>query len=254
MDVPAICLAATYSRGEVSPMLVSADFREAAAGGAGKRQYVRQIFSEIAPRYDLLNHLLSFNIDRGWRREAIATLNWLRAPRSTYLDLCAGTLDVAAALAATRGFAGDVIGTDFAEPMLRGGAEKTIGLSVRPVAGDALELPFRSGSMAGAVVAFGIRNVADLDRGLREAGATELDNSGFLVRAFYQFYLNRLLPFVGRLVSGHPTAYSYLPKSVAHFPAEDALADRMRAAGFVDVGWRALTFGVVAIHVGVKSS
>jgi demethylmenaquinone methyltransferase/2-methoxy-6-polyprenyl-1,4-benzoquinol methylase len=112
----------------------------AAEGGEEKRAYVRTVFEQIAPRYDLLNHLLSFNIDRRWRRRAIAALSWRDAPAGTYLDLCAGTLDVAVALAKEAGFRGRVLGADFAEPMLRAGREK-ITARVSPVVADALELP-----------------------------------------------------------------------------------------------------------------
>src|SRR5687768_2122548 len=143
--------------------------RAAAAGGAEKRAYVRRIFSEIAPRYDLLNHLLSFGIDKRWRARAIDALRWSRRPAGAYVDLCAGTLDVSALLARQRGFGGMVIGADFAEPMLRAGRAKAPRGRVSPVVADALSLPVRSGTAAGAIVAFGIRNLADLDAGLSEA-------------------------------------------------------------------------------------
>src|SRR5574340_211631 len=136
--------------------------REAAAGGAGKRAYVRRIFSEIAPRYDLLNHVLSANIDRGWRRRALAELHWERRPAGRYLDLCAGTMDVAVELARRPGFAGSVLAADFAEPMLRHGALKAAGLRVMPVVADALRLPLADGAVDGAIVAFGVRNFDDL--------------------------------------------------------------------------------------------
>jgi hypothetical protein len=121
--------------------LEKTEARAAAAGGAEKRAYVRRVFSEIAPRYDLLNHLLSFNIDRGWRRRAIAALDPLRNPTGVYIDLCAGTLDVASELSQTRGFRGLVLGTDFAEPMLRAGLNKAPRVLVAPVTADALDLP-----------------------------------------------------------------------------------------------------------------
>src|SRR6266550_588521 len=151
--------------------LETAEAHAAAAGGAAatKRAYVRRIFSQIAPRYDLLNHLLSFNIDKRWRRHAIDALNWREAPRATYVDLCAGTLDVAATLARQPGFDGRVIAADFAEPMLRAGAGKTAAGVVTPVVADAAALPLAADTVAGMIVAFGIRNLADLDAGLREA-------------------------------------------------------------------------------------
>src|SRR4051812_8995101 len=144
--------------GHLSPMpvseLESAEALAAAAGGDEKRAYVQRIFSQIAPRYDLLNHLLSFNIDKAWRRRAIAALKWERAPRGTYVDLCAGTLDVATELASRSGFAGHVLGADFAEPMLRAGRGKAPAAVVAPVVADALDLPLPDGSASGAIVAF----------------------------------------------------------------------------------------------------
>lgn len=235
----------------------------AAAGAAGKRAYVRRIFSEIAPRYDLLNHLLSFNIDRRWRARALAELAVARVPRGTYVDLCAGTLDVGAQLARLPGFAGTIVAADFAEPMLRMGRGKAPASVLAPVTADAVELPLRDGAADGAIVAFGIRNVADLDAGLAEVHRVLASGARFvilefstpqsaLIRAGYHAYFHHALPFIGGVVSGHPTAYAYLPKSVANFPTEDALADRMRRAGFAAVRWTSLTFGVAAIHVGTR--
>ena len=243
--------------------LESAEAQAAAAGGDAKRAYVQRIFSQIAPRYDLLNHLLSFNIDKAWRRRAIAALNWERAPSGAYVDLCAGTLDVATELSARPGFAGRIVGADFAEPMLRAGRGKASPAVVSPVVADALDLPLPDDSASGAIVAFGIRNVVDLDRALREVHRVLEPGARFvilefttprsaLVRAGYHLYFHNILPRIGALVSGHRTAYAYLPRSVANFPIEEDLAARFRAAGFADVQWRTLTFGVAAIHSGTK--
>lgn len=236
---------------------------EAARGAADKRGYVQAMFADIAPRYDLLNHLLSFNIDRGWRRRAIAALGWERAPSGLYLDLCAGTLDVAVELARQRGFAGRVVGFDFAEAMLRAGRVKAAGQPVHGVAADALALPLGGASCEGAIVAFGVRNLTDLDAGLREVARVVRPGGRFVilefstppsavVRAVYGFYSNRMLPFIGGLISGNRGAYRYLPESIARFPSAVELGDRMRAAGFTDVRWEPLTFGTVAIHVGTR--
>ncbi|HEX5581016.1 MAG TPA: ubiquinone/menaquinone biosynthesis methyltransferase [Gemmatimonadaceae bacterium] len=237
--------------------------RLAAGGGEAKRGYVQGIFSDIAPRYDLLNHLLSANIDRIWRRRAIRRLGWERAPHGRYLDLCAGTLDVSAQLSDTRGFEGRVVAADFAEPMLRAGERKLEGRRIAPVVGDALQLPLPDGSMDGAIVAFGVRNLADLDAGFREVHRVLRPGARFVVlefstprsrpvRAVYHLYFRHVLPLVGRLVSGHESAYRYLPESVARFPVEEELAARLRAAGFSTVTWERLTFGIAAVHVATR--
>lgn len=241
----------------------SATASAAAAGGAEKRAYVKRIFSEIAPRYDLLNHVLSLNIDRGWRRKAIARLGVERDQAGRYLDLCAGTMDVAKQISRLSGFRGMVIGADFAEPMLRAGAEKVRGTRVAPVAADAVQLPLASGQLAGAIVSFGIRNVAGLDESLKEALRVLVPGGRFVIlefstprirvlRVLYQLYFHHVLPLIGRLISGHRTAYRYLPSSVANFPVEEELARRMEAAGFTKVSWSSLSLGVAAIHVGER--
>jgi demethylmenaquinone methyltransferase/2-methoxy-6-polyprenyl-1,4-benzoquinol methylase len=229
----------------------------AGGGGAAKRDYVRRMFTAIAPRYDLLNHLLSFNVDRRWRRAAVRRLGWEREPRGTYLDLCAGTLDLGATLARAPGFGGRVIGADFVVPMLARGRRKHARLA--PVGADALALPFADRAFDGALVAFGVRNLVDLDAGLREAARVLKPGARFVVlelstprfaplRALYLLYFQRLLPAVGRAVSKHRDAYSYLPESVREFPDPDALAARLAAAGFADVGYDRLTGGICAVH------
>ncbi len=241
----------------------SATASAAAAGGAEKRAYVKQIFSEIAPRYDLLNHVLSLNVDRRWRRKAIAMLGVERDKSGRYLDLCTGTLDVAQHISMLPGFIGVVIGADFAEPMLKAGVRKVEGKKVAPVAADALQLPLASGQLAGAIVAFGIRNIAGLEASLREVIRVLAPGGRFVIlefstprwpvlRTLYKAYFNYVLPLIGRVVSGHRTAYQYLPRSVANFPVEEELASTMERAGFTDVAWSSLSFGVAAIHVGER--
>ena len=227
-----------------------------------KRRYVREMFSSIAPTYDLLNHLLSANIDRSWRDRAVARLRWEARPDGTYLDSCAGTLDFAAALQARPGFRGRVVGADFAVPMLRAGGGKAGGRVLR-AGSDALRLPFADRTFAGATVGFGVRNLADLDAGFAELHRVLADGARLVVldfttptfaplRALYLFYFRYLLPLVGRWVSGHPTAYDYLPSSVLEFPSPPALRARMERAGFRACGYELLTGGIAAVHWGER--
>lgn len=248
-----------------SPTESSVEQARSAARGERKHDYVQGMFSDIAPKYDFLNHVLSMNIDRRWRRRALAALAWNRVPDGHYLDVCAGTLDVGASLTRAEGFRGTIVGADFALPMLQHGAGKAPRTQLWPVAADALALPLADASMDGAIVAFGIRNVAGLDAGLREVHRVLRPGARFVilefstprssvVRALYHAYFHHVLPRIGRLVSGHGSAYTYLPLSVAEFPTENVLADRLRAAGFAEVTWEALTLGIAAIHVGVAGA
>jgi demethylmenaquinone methyltransferase/2-methoxy-6-polyprenyl-1,4-benzoquinol methylase len=225
------------------------------------------MFGSIAPRYDLLNHLLSLNIDKRWRRAAVDEL--LRGTRADglFLDGCAGTLDLALELSRRGRFEGRVTAYDFAFPMLEQGLPKLDGDGARePVdvaCADALRLPFRDRTFDGATVGFGVRNLVDLDAGLREA-ARVLKPGGRLVvlefttpafkpfRDLYLWYFTKVLPWVGRRISGHDSAYTYLPETVLHFPRPKELGERMRGAGFRDVGWSTLTGGIAAIHYGTR--
>ncbi len=222
------------------------------------------MFSAIAPRYDVLNHLLSLNIDRSWRRRAVARLGWEARPSGIYLDACAGTYDLALELARRPGFTGHVVAIDFAQPMLNRGVPKLTGLPIAPACGDVLRLPLSTQSFDGAMVAFGLRNLVDIDAGLVElkrvlrAGGrlVILDFAmpkGQLFKRIYRFYFTRLLPRIGRLISKHSYAYTYLPESVLAFARPEELAERMTAAGFADVGWVAMTGGVACAWWGTRA-
>ncbi len=232
--------------------------------GKDRDHQVRRIFSEIAPRYDLLNRLLSLNIDRGWRRKAVSRLRWERSPRGRFLDACAGTFDLSLELTDREGFGGTVVASDFARPMLAEGGSKIQHSPVQPVCGDTLRLPFSDRVFDGAMVAFGVRNLSDLDGGLKElcrvlrpgARLVILDFAlprNPIVRRLYTFYFNRILPAVGRLVSGHPWAYTYLPESVKEFPDPPVIAAMMKTAGFDEAEWATLTGGIAVIHVGERA-
>ena len=226
---------------------------------------VRDMFSAIAPRYDLLNHLLSLNIDRSWRRRAVDRLNWEERPNGLYLDSCAGTLDLAVELARRPGFAGKVVAADFSRAMLREGLTKIGLIPISPLCADVLKLPLPSSRFDGAMIGFGVRNLAVIDAGFSELHRVLRPGGRFVIldfttpkrqplRQLYLKYFTRLLPFIGRLVSKHSYAYSYLPDSVLAFDSPAALSGRLEAAGFVGLGWQRLTAGIACLWWGARPS
>lgn len=218
---------------------VDADPTHAPTPGAPEAARVRSMFDAIAPRYDLLNHVLSMNLDHGWRREAArAALEGGATTR--VLDLCCGTGDLAIELArqspTTR-----VFGGDFSLPMLGRAARKAPLIPF--AAADALHLPYRDASFDAVTMAFGFRNLADRDRGLRELARVLRPGGRAVVLEFvppgrglfgalFRFYLHHVLPRIGRAVSGDAAAYTYLPQSMEKFPAPDALLREFETAGF----------------------
>lgn len=224
---------------------------------------IRRMFARIVPTYDLLNRVLSAGLDRGWRRAAVeACLGTRPADGRAWrvLDVCAGTGDLAFEFARA---GAEVALADFTPEMLRAARVKAGRRRARVplAAADAVRLPFADASFDAVSVAFGIRNVEDLDRGLSEmarvvrpGGAVAVlelgQPAGGAVRRLYHAYLTHVLPAIGQIVSRSPeNAYGYLPRSVLAFPAPAALADRMSAAGLRDVAWRALAGGICTLHV-----
>ena len=233
---------------------------------AERRAAIERMFSAIAPRYDVLNRLLSAGRDRVWRREAIRAT--ALPSRGWLLDVCTGTADMALE-AARQVPAAEIAGVDFSAPMIDLGRKKAIGARVTDrvhlCVAPAEALPFRDQAFDAVTVAFGLRNVPDRGQALREMHRTLKPGGraailefttppGRLFRGIYLWYFHRVLPVVGGFVSGHRAAYAYLPASVADFPTPRELAGWMEQVGFRTVMYRLLTGGIVAIHVGVKST
>ncbi len=231
---------------------------------AEREQYVRDLFRRVAPRYDLLNRLLSFRRDVGWRRFTAAKAEL--KPGARVLDIATGTGDLAFELARYVGKEGQVVGLDFVEEMLvRARAKaKANGLAdvCEFIQGNALDLPFPDGSFDAATIAFGLRNVTDRERCLREMRRVVRPGGRVLVLEFsqpvwpvfrqvYFLYFRHLVPLIGRLIQGDPDTYRYLPETVLAFPDQEALAAMLRAAGLRDVRYYNLTGGISCLHVGV---
>jgi demethylmenaquinone methyltransferase/2-methoxy-6-polyprenyl-1,4-benzoquinol methylase len=231
--------------------------------GRDPRQ-VREMFGGIARRYDLLTHVLSLNLDRGWRRRAAEEVG--AAPGERVLDLCGGTGDLSVAVArAARGAV--VVCCDFCHPMLRlaGPKLERAGLAEAGLVleADALRLPLADGSVDAVTVGFGVRNLGDLDAGLREMLRVLRPGGRLVVLEFstptapglahlYRLYLRRLLPRLGDRASGRRGPYGYLARTIASWPDAPGLAGRIREAGFAAVGWKLLTGGIVALHTAFK--
>lgn len=235
----------------------------AAAPGRLPADEVRAMFDRIAPRYDLLNRAMTAGIDGGWRRAAAAAADLAAGDRA--LDVCTGTGDLALELAGRVTGLGEVVGVDFAPAMVARARAKAAarGRAIDFRVADALDLPFPDGAFDAATVAFGIRNVADLDAGLGEMARVVRPGGRVVVleiaaparlRRFYGLWFDRVVPRLGRVLGRDGAAYAYLPASVRRFPEPPALAGRMAAAGLSDVRWRPLAFGIVTLHRGTVAA
>jgi demethylmenaquinone methyltransferase / 2-methoxy-6-polyprenyl-1,4-benzoquinol methylase len=236
---------------------------------ASAAQAVQAMFNSIAPRYDLLNHVLSANIDRlWWRRAARHFRDVLARPDAAILDICCGTGDMTMALLKHRPQnARPILAADFARAMLQRGAEKFSGRTPgKPAAialeADALHLPLRDASMDLIVSAFGFRNLANYDAGLREfhrvlkpggqLGILDFSEPGGMLGKLYAVYFRRVLPAIGRAITGQVSPYQYLPESVGNFPEPPRMLEMMRAAGYTGCGWQPYTFGIAGLYTAQR--
>lgn len=254
---------------EISTSSVVGAAPEGALDPHSASQAVREMFTLIAPRYDLLNHVLSFNIDRmWWRRTARTFRNILLRPDARILDLCCGTGDMTFALSRQAGkSSAQILGADFSHAMLlrataKSSSSQQNGSTPGWIEADALSLPFPGAHFDLVTSAFGFRNLADYDAGLREivrvlrpggeSGILDFGEPKGVVGALYRIYFKQVLPRVGTLISGVPGPYSYLPASVERFPPPEEMLRRMRHAGFSEPTWTRYTLGIAGLYRGKK--
>jgi demethylmenaquinone methyltransferase/2-methoxy-6-polyprenyl-1,4-benzoquinol methylase len=226
---------------------------------------VKEMFTSIAPRYDLVNHVLSFNVDRlWWRRAAQSFAHILSQPNTWALDLCCGTGDMTLALfRQSRLSNARILGADFSHAMLQRAREKSRGTPLRWIETDALTLPFPDAQFDLVTAAFGFRNLVDYDAGLREilrllrsggeCGILDFGEPEGVIGKAYRIYFKRVLPVIGTAISGVRGPYAYLPTSVERFPHPQEMLDRMSRAGFSGVSWTPYTLGIAGLYGGKKS-
>lgn len=229
--------------------------------GNEKAKQIRNLFTNIAPYYDLLNHLFSINIDKRWRRfTAQKLVDVLNKPQARALDVCCGTADLSLEL----GKHAPTIGVDFCHQMLVIGKKKVKNHPIVLLEADALNLPFADKSFEAISCAFGLRNLADFNLGLKEfyriikpgGRVAILEFSQPVIpifRELFLFYFNNILPLIGGAISGSSAAYSYLPASVAKFPDQKGLVKMMENVGYKNVNYFNLTGGIAALHLGDKA-
>jgi demethylmenaquinone methyltransferase/2-methoxy-6-polyprenyl-1,4-benzoquinol methylase len=244
---------------------------QGATDEASAAKAVRQMFDSIAPRYDLLNHVLSANVDRLWWWRAARQFKTILAdPDAAVLDICCGTGDMTMALLKRRPRdARPILAADFARAMLSRGAQKFAARDAGepyavPLEADALHLPVRSESLDLIVSAFGFRNLANYEAGLREfhrvlkpggqLGILEFSEPGGLIGKAYAVYFRRVLPAIGRVVCGKAGAYNYLPTSVGNFPPPPELLGLMTATGYEQCAWQPYTFGIAGLYTARRGA
>jgi demethylmenaquinone methyltransferase/2-methoxy-6-polyprenyl-1,4-benzoquinol methylase len=245
-----------------SKRIVTGAAPEGAVNKQAAAAAVREMFTSIAPRYDLLNHVLSLNVDKVWWRRAAKTFaSVLARPDARVLDLCCGTGDMTFALRRQAGnLPVEIAGADFSHAMLQRASNKSKGKSLLWIEADALHLPFPDNSFDLVTSAFGFRNLADYDAGLREikrvlkpagqCGILDFGEPKGVLGSVYRIYFKRVLPAVGTLISGVRGPYAYLPASVQRFPAPEEMCERMKQCGFSEASWTPYTFGIAGLYRG----
>ena len=228
---------------------------------------VQTMFNAVAPRYDLLNRLLSIGIDRHWRK--IAVREFEPVENKKYLDMATGTADVALEFAKIHSKTSKIIGIDFSVAMLKLGRQKIFTNSfskrIKLVPGTAENIPLKDQTFDGVITAFGVRNFLDPKKGLKEMCRILKFNGKIVILEFsfpknwllnkiYRFYFEKILPILGRIISGHKHAYSYLPTSVINFPQGEAFNELLRCSGFKSVSFKSLSLGIVTIYTGIKNA
>jgi len=254
---------------EITKSAVVGAAPEGASDQSSAARAVREMFTSIAPRYDLLNHVLSFNVDRmWWRSTALAFRHILTRPGARVLDLCCGTGDMAFALRRQAGKSRpQILGADFSHAMLQRATAKSAaaeqnGSTPGWIEADALNLPFPSAHFDLVTSAFGFRNLTDYDAGLREifrvlrpggeCGILDFGEPTGAIGSLYRIYFRQVLPRIGTVISGVRGPYAYLPASVQRFPAPEEMLGRMKAAGFAEATWTPYTFGIAGLYRGKR--
>ena len=227
---------------------------------------IQAMFNAVAPRYDFLNRILSFGYDRYWRKVAVNQFG--NISNKTFLDVATGTADIALEIAKRHPSALQVIGMDFSQSMLKLGSNKinenNLEKEILLIPASAENIPLKDEIFDGAITAFGVRNFSDAQKGLLEMYRVLKPNGKIVILEFsfpqyrllqwlYRLYFEKILPITGRIISGHKTAYSYLPVSVANFPQGEAFKEILENSGFKKVSFKTLTLGIVTLYTGIKN-